>query len=413
MIDSEEIPDLREAHLRPSFQSLLKIGFVNFQVPSMSSVRSSKNRNPDADTEDQMYIEQMAGTLAVLPQLRHLVMESCTIVDGRFLSLLPTTIRHLELINCWDVTAVHLSSFLSSHGGQLEQLTLKHNQSLSISFLPNLSRDCPNLRALRMNFTYFKFHEFYNDCQPFYDYLLEEDEVPTWPRSLEVIELEHLRDWMLPAAKNFFQSLADNAPLLVNLRRLVIKATLNIPWRERCAFRDHWAMKLRDLFARKQQSSPPVDSLSVASPSREQEAPARRRRGIATPTRRSTRTAGMRSTETPSRRNGPARDLRTQTRPSSYRDPDTDDDASISESMSETMSVSEQSSPVSEDNVTSLPFIEGTCEVVEIRIDNQKPTETQYGMDDFLDGDGEDDEPNNYDNDEWVSDVSDEEEYAW
>ncbi|EOO04283.1 hypothetical protein UCRPA7_170 [Phaeoacremonium minimum UCRPA7] len=409
MIDPKLMPNLRDAHLKPSFHGLQKLSFVNFQTPSL---HSSKRRDNNAMAhEDGDYIFQIADSISVLPKLKHLVMESSTIVDGRLLSLLPTTIQHLELINCWEVTAEDFSAYLSSHGGQLEELTLKHNQSLSLSFLPDLSEHCPNLRALRMDFRFFSIHEFYNDCQPYYDFILEDNEIPTWPRSLQVIELQNLGEWMLSAAKNFFQSLADNAPLLVNLRRLVIKATLDIPWRERCEFRDHWVAKLNELFARKMEMPASAGSSSVVPRQRGQETPRRNRRGTVTPTRRSTRNAAVHGSDSPSQRNGVSRDLRNRTQPSSYRDPDTDADDSTSESERELES--ENGPPMSEDAVTSLPSVQGMCDVVDVLIDNQKPTEHQYGMEDFLDGYAEDDEVNNYDNEEWVSDFSEDEDYAW
>ena len=54
-------------------------------------------------------------------------------------------------------------------------------------------------------------------------------------------------------------------------------------------------------------------------------------------------------------------------------------------------------------------FIQGLCEVVDIRFDNQKPMETQFGMDDFLDSDHANSD------DEWTGEdeAADANDYAW
>ncbi|MDA4132475.1 MAG: hypothetical protein OK454_05030, partial [Thaumarchaeota archaeon] len=241
---------LESVHKTPSMASLQKLSFVNFQRPSLNS-RQDADQNPELLDADLEYAKTLAASLSVLPDLKHLVFESSTAANDLLLPRLPDTIEHLELINCWDVNADNLSDYLMSHGRSLRYLTLHHNQSLSLGFLPLLGVACPNLRALRMNLTYYNHHEFYNDSGPMYDVLLLADQVPSWPASLRVIELEHLRRWSPEAAETFFSSLEQSAHTLQDLRYLGIKAMLDIPWRQRSEMRDKWEGKLKRAFLRK------------------------------------------------------------------------------------------------------------------------------------------------------------------
>ena len=55
----------------------------------------------------------------------------------------------------------------------------------------------------------------------------------------------------------------------------------------------------------------------------------------------------------------------------------------------------------------SRPFVHAMCDVVDIRIDNQKPGEIQYRMVDFLDSDDSNSD------DEWTGDGAEANDYAW
>lgn len=131
----EQIPEM---HLRPSFTSLQKVAFVNYQVPYLKK-----------DEEDPQHEKVLAKAINALPNLKHLIFESSTLVNAKLLPLLPTRLRNLELINCWEVIAADFGPFLLTHGRQLRCLTLNHNQSLSLEFLPMLGLGCPNLQVLR------------------------------------------------------------------------------------------------------------------------------------------------------------------------------------------------------------------------------------------------------------------------
>ncbi|RFU33401.1 hypothetical protein B7463_g2912, partial [Scytalidium lignicola] len=212
------IDSLREMHLKPIFSNLRKVAFVNFQVPTLRK-----------DDVDPMHEKRLGEALAVLPNLQHLILESSTLVNRRLLPLLPTRLRNLELINCWEVISDDFVAFLRTHGGQLRCLTLNHNQSLSLSFLPLLGTACPHLE---------------------YEQLLFPGEVPSWPSTLQTIELVQLRKWETEAAETFFRSLVEGAPNLPDLRRVVIQAILSIGWRDRASFRDKWVGSLERVFKR-------------------------------------------------------------------------------------------------------------------------------------------------------------------
>ncbi len=427
---------VRELHMAPTFAGLRKIGFVNYQRPSLRA------RNPDDPAmleADQQHALAFADLLEALPQLTHLVMESSTAANELLLPLLPRTLQHLELINCWDVTAAQFAAYLQSHGQALCALTLHHNQSLSLAFLPVLGDACPQLQALRMNLTYYSHHAFYNDSTPLYECLLEPADVPTWPAALRVLELEHLRRWEPAAADVFFQSLVDAAPRLPQLRVLAIKAMLDIPWRQRCEMRDRWEATLAHVFRRRATAPPaPACSLSYYAEQRRQ---ARRAAAVAAhqaqrgaePSRRSYRIAVSTSLATASSSTaGRSADVETKNtttakpaRPSSgrarssgdrvsYREPDTDEDmdfGSSAEEAEEPEGKEEPEAPEAKNDETDKEyaglFVQGMCDVVDTRIDNQKPGEIQYRMVDFLDSDGSNSD------EEWTADAAEANDYAW
>lgn len=238
------IESLWEMHTKPYFSSLETLAFVNYQQPVLKKAE-----------EDPEHDVKLAESLAPLTKLRHLILESSTLVNSSFMALLPTNLQHLEIINCWEVTSLDLSTYLFSHGSQLRSLTLNHNQSLNLSFLTTLKTACPKLISLKMDLTYFSVHSTYRNAEPGYQSLLLPDEVPTWPSTLQHIELLHLRNWDIETAQIFFQSLLDSAGDLPVLRRLVIKGILNTGWRDRVSFRKEWVEPFEPVF--KRVSEPP------------------------------------------------------------------------------------------------------------------------------------------------------------
>jgi hypothetical protein len=451
----EKIPEI---HLKPSFTTLQKIAFVNYQVPYLKN-----------DEEDPNHEAIIAKALKALPELTHLIFESSTLMNSRLLPMLPTNLRHLELINCWEIVADDFAPFLLTHGSQLRCLTLHHNQSLSLSFLPVLSGACPKLQVFRMNLTYYNLHATYNDSAPQYDHLLLGNQVPAWPSTLQTIELLQMRKWSSEAAETFFQSLLDSAASLPDLRRLTIQAIVNIGWRDRASFRDRWVGSLQRVF--KSAYQPPtihphvkmsqmsledkpakdedeeevkviaeprrkskrtstggssslavvipeqvVETIEAAEEAEEaEEAPPQARRSkrsivknVQSGTYAESSDEGEKDGDAyeqldpvvsrqASRRAGLERELNilkqtagSDSPPESPQDDDSDDEPLIPRLKAKARSKKHQ-------------IIQGMCEVVEIRIDNLRPMETQLTADDFLDeersGDddwnGEDDETTN------------------
>jgi hypothetical protein len=420
------INKLREVHLKPSFSSLRKIAFVNYQVPCLKK-----------DEVDPKHENILANSLKALPELEHLIFESSTLVNVKLLPLLPTNLRNLELINCWEVIADDLAEFLLTHGRQLRVLTLNHCQSLSLAFLPTLGEACPNLQVLRMNLTYFNLHATYHDSEPQYEQLLLPDQIPIWPSTLQTIELIQLRKWETPAAEMFFQSLLDSASNLPDLRRLTIQAILNIGWRDRASFRDKWVGSLARVF--KRVSEPPVEHISVrrrmdqltlsASKKKEsteaetaiaEEKPKSLRSKPASTPSSSSVSPQVNSAGSPATRRSTR--IR-QPQPGKYAEPSDSEaetsvktevrisarEASRRSKFERELSILKTTAGIHTPDLTSSPkpsedssdddkplistkgkgkakeVLQGMCEVVEVRIDNLRPTENQVTERDFLD----------------------------
>jgi hypothetical protein len=417
---------LKELHKFPAFQGLRKLVFTNFQL---ASVQARDPDDPDIVNTDLRLVDSLVQSISVLLDLRHLVVECSTAVTGHFLSQLPKSIECLELICCWEVTADHLAEYLLSHGNALRRLTLHHNQSLSLAFLPILAAACPRLESLRMNLTYYSSLEMYNTSDPAYDRLLTADQVPTWPATLRHLILKNLRRWDKAAAEAFFQSLLDSAPNLPDLRHLEIKAMLDIPFRERSELRDKWEADLKQVFLRKWVDPLPhftlrprhqiLEAVPPQSAKGTRHTKKRSPPGANNPDSLSPRRSGRFATlpsGPSSRASSTGRDMRGKTarRPVVYAEPDTEDDDDDDDILSDEDEAS-QSNPfdsLQRPSASSSPafFVQGLCDVVDVRFDNQKPVENQFRMEDFLD-----DDSNDPTDDDWSEDVGHESDhaYAW
>ncbi len=242
---------INTAHIMPSFQSLKKIQFVNYQTPDLPK------RIPD-DFVPPNTEKDLADAITLLPGLRHLVLEACSIVNGMLLPLLPNTLRHLEIIACNELTSEVLAEFLITHGSDLRSLRLNHNQALSLSFLTVLKTACPKLEILECNLAYYNLLEMSRDNEPLYSELLQILEVPTWPSSLISVELSHLRKWDHQAAETLFKGLLQSAGELPELRKLAISAILdNLSWRDRGRVRDKWTECFSRVFKRRSSAPNP------------------------------------------------------------------------------------------------------------------------------------------------------------
>lgn len=422
------IDHIQQVHIRPSFSTLRKIAFVNYQVPVTKK-----------DEEAPNHQKILADSLKPLEHLEHLIFESSTLVDKKLLPLLPKNLRYLELINCWEITADDFAEFLLTHGSQFRGLTLNHNQSLSLEFLPVLGTACPHLQVFKMNLHYFNLHATYQDSEPIYKHLLLPEQVPVWPSTLQTIELTQLRKWEAKAAETLLQSLLNSASTLPDLRKLTLQCILNIGWRERATFRDEWIPNLERVF--KRVSPPPQKYVSLRAKSEAEPEfsvlVTSARHGPLPTIDTDTASSSFQSssaTQSPARRS-----QRTTAKPGVYAESD-DSEAETEirvpieparrpklNALERELNILRQtggidslrSSPItSSDGDVPLSgkgkgktreYIQGMCEVVEVRIDNLRPTENQVTEADFLDEEASGDEDWNGDDDNVATGGG----YAW
>lgn len=419
-------PDLNLAgiktlHHTPAFSNLQKVSFLNFQVPSLHA-----RGNADDDelaAQDGAFVQNMAEAITALPKLEHLSIESSTAANDQMLQSLPKCLKVLELVNCWEVNGDDFASYLLSNGRNLEHLILRHNQSLSLSFLTVLGTACPHLQTLRMDFKTFNHHEFYHDSDPNYDNLLLANQIPDWPQSLRSLELKNMRRWTAEAAETLFQSLVDSAPKLLNLRSLDLKAMLDIPYRQRSQIRDKWEARLKQVFLREQTDPKPFFTLRPQQQEEETSGKvaaskkSSKRPPLESSSRRSGRIALFCANSQSSRASSVGRDLRHGLGRPSYAEVDTDvDDEEDDDEESQDQEEKEEEEGSTADNDGASPstaepalFRHGMCGKVDIQLDNQKPAEKTFGMEDFLDDEDDDLEDEDWDGDDEDLDVG----YAW
>ena len=358
---NHQISQLESFHRAPSFQHLERIAFFNHHD-------SSTRPNPSDRSA------HLAVAISVLPKLKHLAFESCTIITDELLPLLPTRLRSLALINCPTITSELLHAFLVTHGHHLEELILDHNPSLSLSFLPDLALCCPRLRRLKMDLQCYSSVSTYS-AKPNYDALLRPGEVPTWPSALQDLELLQLSNWNVESADAFFESLTNAAATLPQLRRLVLRAILKIGWRDRATFRDNWVHRLEHIFLRT--SAAPNPQLRSLRPWR-----ARRRKAEAAEQQRlekmqATADGDEMATMPTSQR----RSVRLRHEQECAVTCVTGDEDDSEEGQLGARGTSRDEGDV-----------QGLCNVVDVMIDNMRPMEVQFKEDDFLDDEASGDE---------------------
>lgn len=245
---SRSLTNIKAIHSTSTFQSLRKMTLVNYEAGPPEKGRQRE--------------DILAEALGLLPSLEGLVFRVSSIVNFRLMPLLPDDLRSLEIFDCSALESTDLSRFLIAKAGNLRELILDHNHSLNLSFLVHLAPSCPKLEFLRMDLRYFNTFFTVRDVDPKYDLLLRQGELPSWPSSLQRLELFHLRKWNLTTAELFFSSLTDASRSLKDLRQLKIKASLDESgWRDRIGFRDKWTKRLQNVFLRK--SAPPNPHLKT------------------------------------------------------------------------------------------------------------------------------------------------------
>ena len=408
------LTQMKDVHMTPPFQTLRSLALVNYPAGPIEKGR--------------LHEDMLAEAINTLPKLTdiHFNMSS---VNKRLLSKLPHGLKTLEIVECPVLKSSALDSFLAAKGGNMRQLVLDHNQSLNLSFLKDLAQNCPQLELLKADLRYFGTLNVTRDTDPKYDALLHYGQRPTWPVTLQSLELFHLRRWSLQAAQHFFSSLTDSAETLPHLRQLKIKASLDESgWRERIAFRDNWTDKLQRVFLRNPlPPNPHLKSLSAFEHFKTQQKGVKtaswvEKRQTLTRTkashlsngvmikanrvkvapqstlkdasesdsdaplikvRRSTRAKPQRedmykpSSSPPLRPKVPRRRRRRKNP-----DDSSSEDSAIDDDGMPSPDNTQRTSSVAHD---AELYVQGLCDVVDVLIDNLRPTEEQLREDDFLD----------------------------
>ncbi|CAG7954874.1 unnamed protein product [Penicillium salamii] len=345
-LEVEKLLELMIAkHVEPAFQGLRELKLLHL------------NDNQREELSENGTL--LASALNVLPNIQRLEFLESSLVSGEVLTHLPHTLRSLTLRNCDRMWSDDLTAFLVSHGTNLQELNLGHNRHLSMSFIQCLGQSCPNLKMFKMDVS---MHDgsSYHDVEPHFESLLVKTQIPTWPTSLQEIELTQLRKWDDATAEVFFTSLVNAAPNLRDLRKLGISAILKIGWRDRATFRERWISRLEKVFLR--HSPPPDPNLRSLR---------KRQLNASNPTSAvGVADEGQAGASQPAD-GGPSTSAKRQ---------------STRLAQQSSVEASEiASSQFRENSPLDAGDIQGMCDVVNIRIDNQRPTEMQYNENDFLD----------------------------
>lgn len=337
------LPLMLEKHTSASFQGVKDIRLVHLL---------------DYDREGTAAKETaLATTLKALPEIERLEFYECSILAGSILEQLPPTLHSLTISNCDRLLASNVTELLKVHGGQLLDLTLLHNRHMNLEFMPHLGICCPRLERFKVDISMYDVSS-YHDLDPHFQQLIFRNQYPTWPETIQEIELYQLRHWKLDLAEMFFMSLVEAAPKLKDLRRVDISAILPIEWRDRAQFRKKWEDRFKRVFLRR---SPPPN-----------------------PNYRSLRKRALPSVQ---RAPTPEASARPGTADSDSLTPKRHSSRIAQQKIPEDTDLDEMKSSHSD---TDTPFadqdiIQGMCEHFTIRIDNQRPNENQYNEKDFLD----------------------------
>jgi hypothetical protein len=192
---------------------------------------------------------------------------------------------------------------------------------------------CPRLQNIDVDMLYID-PTSYRDREPLYDELFPTGP-PTWPVELVSLSFENMRQLSAEDAEEFFTSLVDSSRDLQHLKRINIKAILKgASWRDRAQLRKTWLPKLENVF------------LSIAEPS----------------------TSPRPSSEKSSRQSTRIAESHHQKRQSPREGSDESDAAG------------------------GRLAVQGRCDVVNLVISDQRPSQDQFHEEDFLDDEPDDDE---------------------
>ena len=356
---SSVLDGMKKIHCRQCLTGLTSLSVVNLAAPARVK----------EDEQDRL-ADTLTTALKALPGLEELNLQNCSIVNRRVLASLPSRLRHLSIINCGNFNSADLRWYLADHGYELEELVLNGNQALNLGFADTLQSLCPRLQLFKMDLTYSD-PTAYHDVEPHYEAVFPEGNMPTWPRTLQTIEIENLRKLDAQDAEKFLGSLISIAPELEDLRKLSIRILLQHDgWRERAKLRQTWMPKLEDVFLRK--AAPPVTFLPSA---------------LLGPQFPATNAASRPSTSHSKSSSSFTTDDSTAGTPNkrkSARIAKRELDSLANESFRKARSTKKSEEATEEDLDTEI-LRQGLCSEVILHIDGQRPADEQFKEADFLD----------------------------
>lgn len=431
------------SHTRPLFSMLKSLRLQSFQEDM-----NYLGLTPDTEANSAlaMYGEtptltSMGHALKLLSStLEEVEVRNSSLLDYRLLHKLPKRLRSLTLHNCPLLTSRNLSSFLATHGRQLEALYLTHNENedLTMSFTSNLGALCPRLRVFKMGFNFSSTLTPQHHFDGFYDRPIDIDVDngggPDWPETLVHLDLERPGRWSEATSVVVFNSLINHAGKLRDLRTIKLSIILMIEWRDRAAFRENWTRRLNKTFLRK--SSPPNTSLldpgTVSADAGQRAGSGSESPGPSCNLSTNlfpTATGAERERETTARGKRHSSRIAGKARKTTYReDSDTDPDYPSPSPTPTPTSARNGSARRNNDNDTAdqsssssgnsnsnsgntakddaVPYVQGMCDVVEVTVDNLRPANVLMTAENFEDSEVSGDE-------DWDRDEEVDESYAW
>jgi hypothetical protein len=250
----------------------------------------------------------------------------------------------------------------------LKSLQICHNQGIHLGFLTELGSSCPNLEDIHVNMNLYR-SVLDGAVELDFQDALQKGQTPTWPASIQTIELLHVRPFTHTTSHELLESLMENSKHLEKLRYLVVKAYINLGWRERADMRRHWLTLLEKVFLRPSGPPPkPYHRLptSLPAPKSVTSSPVT----PVTPVRRSRRVLAQHLDSDPSSA------ASTSPMHKAFGEHDEDQDKYVD---------NDNYDPHSPLPNSPSYFVQGKCLMVELTIGDGKPASVQLGMDDFMD----------------------------
>jgi hypothetical protein len=280
---------------------------------------------------------QMA--LTQLPELKQLTITNCDVFGNlaSLASLETSQLKSLTITECPSVTSAGLEMLLSAKGAALQHLRLIGCQTCDGSFLSRLNQLCASLQTLHIDSSFTDVSS-WHDTDAHYENFLPDGPI-SFPTTLVDLDLNNLRRIDSAQLEACLTSLVETS--LPSLRRLSIKAILTSDYRQRARIRREWGQKLERVYLRR--SLPPV---SYSQP--ENKFPVG---GVAM-----VRESSATSTSDDSKKRHSSRLFNSQN--------------TISVVVNKT---------------EPLLQVQGLCEVVALRVDDQRPAKDQFKEHDFLD----------------------------